>query len=52
MKDFLKMHPPEFKGVKDPVKAEECLTDLEKFFEYMGCTDPVRVSMATYMLTG
>ena len=52
MRDFLKMRPRAFKGIKNPIEAEEWLVSLGKIFDFLGCSDVEKVSMATYMLQG
>lgn len=50
LKQFQKMNPPTFKGVKDPTVAEEWVLKLEKMFKRMGYNSTEKVTLATYML--
>ncbi|XP_042029840.1 uncharacterized protein LOC121776734 [Salvia splendens] len=52
IKAFRKENPPKFDGLGEPPKAEAWVRDIERIFEFMGCTDRERLACVTYQLTG
>ncbi|XP_042009132.1 uncharacterized protein LOC121757693 [Salvia splendens] len=52
IKAFRKENPPKFDGLGEPPKAEAWVRDIERIFEFMGCTDKERLACVTYQLTG
>ncbi|XP_042035098.1 uncharacterized protein LOC121781426 [Salvia splendens] len=52
IKAFRKENPPKFDGLGEPPKAEAWIRDLERIFDFMGCTDRERLACVTYQLTG
>ena len=48
--EFKKLSPPSFAGITDPLEAEKWLTEIQKAFLVMECTDREKVNYATYML--
>ncbi|XP_042035166.1 uncharacterized protein LOC121781498 [Salvia splendens] len=51
IKAFRKENPPKFDGLGEPPKAEAWVRDIERIFEFMGCTDRERLACVTYQLT-
>ncbi|XP_042065447.1 uncharacterized protein LOC121808957 [Salvia splendens] len=52
IKVFRKENPPKFDGLGEPPKAEAWVRELERIFDFMGCTDKERLACVTYQLTG
>ncbi|XP_042008972.1 uncharacterized protein LOC121757482 [Salvia splendens] len=52
IKAFRKENPPKFDRLGEPPKAEAWIRDLERIFDFMGCTDRERLACVTYQLTG
>lgn len=50
--EFKKLSPPAFSGTTDPLEAEKWLTEIEKTFSVLQCSDIDKVSHAAYMLQG
>lgn len=50
--EFKKLSPPAFGGTTDPLEAEKWLTEIEKTFTVLPCTEEEKVSRAAYMLQG
>ncbi|XP_043698650.1 uncharacterized protein LOC122649528 [Telopea speciosissima] len=53
LKDFKKLHLVAFKGTNvDPAVATQWISDLEKVYEVIRCTNAQKVMCATFMLQG
>ena len=52
VKEFLKLKPPTFKEGMDPVLANEWITELEKNFRLLQCSDRQKVEIGSYLQTG
>ena len=48
--EFLRNHPPKFKGMCDPEGAQNWIKEHEEIFSVMVCTDVQKVDYATFML--
>ncbi|KAL5575229.1 hypothetical protein UlMin_016928 [Ulmus minor] len=48
--EFKRLTPPTFEGATDPLKAEKWVTEMEKAFLVVRCTDAEKVDYAAYML--
>ncbi|KAL5565172.1 hypothetical protein UlMin_028336 [Ulmus minor] len=48
--EFKRLTPPTFEGANDPLKAEKWVTEMEKAFLVVRCTDAEKVDYAAYML--
>ena len=46
----MKRNPPVFKGTVDPTVAEEWISMIEKFFEFVQIKDEEKVKCVMYML--
>ena len=49
---FHKQKPRTFNSATTPVEAEDWISHLEKIFRVLGCSDRIRVELATYKLEG
>ncbi|XP_042005764.1 uncharacterized protein LOC121754481 [Salvia splendens] len=52
IKAFRKENPPKFDRLGEPPNAEAWIRDLERIFDFMGCTDRERLACMTYQLAG
>jgi len=52
VKQFLKLHPPQFIRIKDPETAALWVQKLEKAFPLLMCNETKKVVLATYQLEG
>ena len=52
VKEFLKLKPPTFPGGMDPIRANEWITEIEKNFKLLRCTDAQKVEIGSYLLVG
>ncbi|XP_043714573.1 uncharacterized protein LOC122662935 [Telopea speciosissima] len=53
LKDFKKLHSVAFKGTNaNPAVATQWISDLEKVYDVIKCTDAKKVMCATFMLQG
>uniref|UniRef100_A0A2N9FDG8 RNA-directed DNA polymerase n=1 Tax=Fagus sylvatica TaxID=28930 RepID=A0A2N9FDG8_FAGSY len=52
MTEFKRLTPPSFEGSTEPLVAEKWLTEMEKAFRVLRCTEEEKVNYATYMLQG
>ncbi|KAL5570134.1 hypothetical protein UlMin_026709 [Ulmus minor] len=50
LSEFKRLTPPTFEGATDPLKAEKWVTEMEKAFLVVRCTDVEKVDYAAYML--
>ncbi|MQM00140.1 hypothetical protein Taro_032869, partial [Colocasia esculenta] len=50
MERFKRMSPPSFKGESNPLLAESCMREIEKFFQAIRCAEDDKVTLTTYML--
>ncbi|KAL5570732.1 hypothetical protein UlMin_020329 [Ulmus minor] len=48
--EFKRLTPPTFEGATDPLKVEKWVTEMEKAFLVVRCTDAEKVDYAAYML--
>ncbi|XP_050878800.1 uncharacterized protein LOC127082616 [Lathyrus oleraceus] len=46
------MNPPEFHGGLNPVKANEWITNMERIFQIVHCSEENKVVFATHMMKG
>ena len=51
-RQFHKFQPPVFKGVKDPVIADEWILQIEKIMKHVGSLPDEKTELATFMLQG
>ncbi|XP_050902204.1 uncharacterized protein LOC127112054, partial [Lathyrus oleraceus] len=51
-RDFLRMNPPEFHGGLNLVKAQEWITDMERIFQIVHCSEENKVVFAYHMMKG
>ena len=49
---FMRQRPPTFSGCIDPIKAEECISMIEKIFEVLQCSEKENDRLAIYRLIG
>ena len=52
MTKFKRLTPPSFEGSTEPLVAEKWLTEMDKVFRVLRCTEEEKVNYATYMLQG
>jgi hypothetical protein len=52
MTEFKRLTPPSFEGSTEPLVAKKWLTEMEKAFKVLRCTEEEKVNYATYMLQG
>ncbi|WVY95345.1 hypothetical protein V8G54_034433 [Vigna mungo] len=50
--DFLHHSPPKFNGKETPDEGDDWISNLEKIFEAIECTEEQKLVFATYMLAG
>ncbi|XP_050876973.1 uncharacterized protein LOC127080716 [Lathyrus oleraceus] len=50
--DFFRMNPPEFHGGLNPVKAHEWITNMERIFQIVHCSEENKVMFASHMMKG
>ncbi|BFG20735.1 hypothetical protein CerSpe_070090 [Prunus speciosa] len=50
VEQFRKNQPLVFEGERDPLAAEEWISELESIFTYIDCLDAQKVTCATFML--
>ena len=51
-RDFFHMNPPEFHGGLNPVKAHEWVTNMERIFQIVHCSEVNKVVFSSHMMKG
>ncbi|XP_050877001.1 uncharacterized protein LOC127080742 [Lathyrus oleraceus] len=51
-RDFFRMNPPEFHGGLNPVKAHEWVTNMERIFQIVHCSEENKFVFAPHMMKG
>ena len=51
-RDFSRMNPLEFHGGLNPVKSHEWVTNMERIFQIVHCSEENKVLFASHMMKG